>query len=238
MANLFKKRTTTLLVLLGLHWSLAGAQNSGSPGVPADFDTLQVHIQAEEIYKRAEYERAFFIYRNELAPIGDKYGQYMVGYMYLRGKGVTEDPVLASAWYRLAAERDTPEFVSARDQLMAALMPGDTARSDQLFIELRKEFGDLALLVRGIRNDYEALRDHRRSRLSFDDALPATANRPSRGPGTRSTEEYYEQVERRIQTRLKYIESRTDIAVTKGNIEPSDLRAIEQQVNEHLEKLD
>jgi len=227
-----------LLVLLSLHWSVADAQTSSSPGVPADFDTLQVHIQAEEIYKRAEYERAFFIYRNELAPIGDKYGQYMVGYMYLRGKGVTEDRVVASAWYRLAAERDTPEFVSARDQLMAALMPEETTRSDQLFVELRKQYSDLALLMHEIRNDYEALRDHRRSRLSLDNAMPVAVIRPSRNPGTRSAKDYYDQVERRMQARLKYVESRTDIAVTTGNIEPADLRAIEQQVGEYLETLD
>jgi len=206
--------------------------------VPADFDTLQVHIQAEEIYKRAEYKRAFFIYRNELAPIGDKYGQYMVGYMYLRGRGVAEDRVTASAWYRLAAERDTPEFVSARDQLMAALLPEETVRSDQAFVELRKQYSDVALLMHGIREDFETLRDHRRSRLLLNDAMRVDDLRPGRNPGTRSAEDYYDQIERRMRARLKYIESRTGIAVATGNIQTADLREIERQVGVHLESLD
>jgi hypothetical protein len=237
VADLLKKRTAILLVLSSLHWLVAEAQPSGSPGVPADFDTLRVHTQAEEIYKRAEYERAFFIYRNELAPIGDKYGQYMVGYMYLRGKGVAEDRVAASAWYRLAAERDMPEFVSARDRLMADLAPEDSARSDQLFVELRKQYSDLALLMHEIRKDYETLRLHSASGLSFNGAAPVTAIRSGRSPGTRSAEDYYEQIERRIKARLKYIESRTDIAVTTGDIQSADLREIQQQLDDHLEAL-
>ena len=100
-------RLTIFLALLAcLQPFVAAAQDPGSfPSVPITSKTLQVQQQAEEVFERTDYKRAFFIYRNELAPIGDKYGQYMVGYMYLTGKGVEEDIVAASAWYRLAAER-------------------------------------------------------------------------------------------------------------------------------------
>ncbi len=124
-------------------WAVSAQETSTFPGVPINAKTLRVQEQAEKVYERTQYERAFFIYRNELAPIGDKYGQYMVGYMCLAGKGVPEDRVAASAWYRLAAERGTNEFVRARDGLVKALDAEQKARSDRLFIELRKEYGDL-----------------------------------------------------------------------------------------------
>ncbi len=81
-----------LAVTACLFASLAAAQSTSSfPDMPVDAKTLRVFSQAEEVYERTDYDRAFFIYRNELAPIGDKYGQYMVGFMYLTGKGVEED---------------------------------------------------------------------------------------------------------------------------------------------------
>ena len=81
-----------LAIATCLFASLAVAQSTNSfPQMPVDAKTVRVQKQAEEVYERTDYERAFFIYSRELAPIGDKYGQYMVGFMYLTGKGVEED---------------------------------------------------------------------------------------------------------------------------------------------------
>ena len=75
------------------------AQQSGPfPGSPLDQATMRLGERVEELFDEKEYERAFFIYRNELAPIGDKYAQYMVGFMYETGTWVDEDPIRASAW--------------------------------------------------------------------------------------------------------------------------------------------
>ena len=73
------------------------------PGGETDRATLRTQERVEELYVSEAYERAYFIYRNELAPKGDKYAQYMIGYMHFAGTGVPEDPAKALAWYRFAA---------------------------------------------------------------------------------------------------------------------------------------
>ena len=68
-----------------------------------DTPLLRLQAKAEDLYRKGHWERAHFIYVNELAAKGDKYSQYMAGYMCMHGKGVKRDKVRASAWYRLAA---------------------------------------------------------------------------------------------------------------------------------------
>ena len=101
MGNCIKKLTICLGLALLVIPSLAAEQTDGGfPNVPTSMETLRVQQKAEALFERGNYERAYFIYRNELAPIGDKYAQYMLGYMHLTGKGATEDRVAATAWYR------------------------------------------------------------------------------------------------------------------------------------------
>lgn len=238
VSEVAKKLTTILLAALCLQGSIVGAQtNQGFPGISLNAKTLRVQEQAEEVYQRTDYKRAFFIYRNELAPIGDKYAQYMVGFMFLTGKGVDEDRVMASAWYRLAAERGTKEFVRERDKLMRTLDAQQTARSDQLFVELRKEHGDLIVLMNALRKDYEALQARTGSRLSSDSSPIAVIdlNRPT---GSGSGTEYYGRIERRIKARLAYISQHTQIEITDERTDSVSIDLIEAQVSQHLETLD
>ena len=231
-------RTVFLAFLLCLQPLLVVAQESSSfPGVPINAKTLRVQEQAEKIYERTDYERAFFIYRNELAPIGDKYGQYMVGFMYLAGKGVPEDRVAASAWYRLAAERGTKEFIRARDGLMKNFDATETARSNQMFIELRKECGDLALMLQAVRDDYELLRARTGSRLSADSRFLTIITRKGLGT-TQSGTEYYRRIERRIESRLEFIVRHVKIEIVDIDAGHVDLSLIEAKVNEYLDELD
>jgi hypothetical protein len=229
-------RLTIFLALLTcLQPIIAAAQESSSfPSVPLSPKTMQVQNQAEKVYLRTDYERAFFIYRNELAPIGDKYGQYMVGFMYLTGKGVPEDRVAASAWYRLAAERGIKEFVETSDQLMKSLDEEQTARSDQLFIELRKQYGDLALLMNAVKEDYETLRSRTGSRLSGDSSSLTIVN-PNSSGSVRSGAEFYGQIEKRMKDRLEFIAAHTRVEIV--DINSANLARVEASVNEHLEEL-
>ena len=72
--------------------AIASAQTYASfPGGDLDHATLRVQERVEELYVSGAYERAHFIYRNELAPRGDKYAQYMIGYMHFTGAGVPEE---------------------------------------------------------------------------------------------------------------------------------------------------
>jgi len=227
-----------LAFLLCLPSGVTCAQENGSfPNMPIDAKTLRVQDQAEEVYERTEYERAFFIYRNELAPIGDKYAQYMVGFMYLTGKGVEEDRIAGSAWYRLAAERGTREFVGARDRLMEILDEEEADRSDQLFLELRKQYGDLVLMLQALRREQEMLRSRTGSRAGSSDAIPMTIIRAN-GGSTTTGADYYGRIERRMRARLDYIRQQTRVEISDGNMITADLDAIERQVGEQLSRID
>jgi hypothetical protein len=204
--------------------------------MPIDAGTLRVQAQAEEVYERTDYERAFFIYRNELVPIGDKYAQYTVGFMYLTGKGVAEDRIVASAWYRLAAERGTKQFVQVRDQLMRSLDDAQRAESDRQFIELRKEYGDLVLLARAVRKDYDELRNRTGSRLSADGSSVTVLELDTNA--TRSGTEYYGRIERRMKARLAYIAKHTEIDIIDLDADSVDMEEVERQVAAHLSTLD
>ena len=108
--------------LVGLAWD-----EQAFPGAPLNVEAMQVREKAEASFEKDNFKRAYFLYRNELAPMGDKYSQYMVGYMHLVGQGVPADRATAAAWYRLAAERGTRQFVKVYKQLAVSLTPEQIA---------------------------------------------------------------------------------------------------------------
>jgi hypothetical protein len=236
----FHKPSAILAISAFFFASAVSAQSTNSfPEMPVDNATLRVQNQAEEVYERTDYKRAFFIYRNELVPIGDKYAQYMVGFMYLTGKGVEEDRVTASAWYRLAAERGTSEFIRARDQVMKTLDDVQQAESDRQFIELRQQFGDLALLTRAIREDYEKLRERTGSKVGADSSPVQVLDMDATGVA-RSGSEYYLRIERRMKNRLEYIAKHAEIGIIDldaNDVGSVDIDALERQVMVHLSEL-
>lgn len=153
-------RVLVALLALALCFSIpdtapARSNNGISAGVP-DPRILNLHAKADDLFERGEVGRAFFIYRNELVPLGDKYAQYMVGYMHLTGLATRQDRVAASAWYRLAAERGTPEFVALRDRLLAELTDEQRQGSDSLYRELHLEYCDLVILLTSIKRLHSA----------------------------------------------------------------------------------
>jgi TPR repeat protein len=161
MANNLKKtlQSTLLSVLfIALAGSMPAVADENFPGQEPDRQTLRTQEKADSLFEKGEYDRAMFIYREELAPRGDKYAQYMIGFMYLTGKGVPQDVAQASAWYRLAAERGQDVFVGARDELLAVFDENSRPFSDQAYRELRRELSDVALLSELIRADLQIFR--------------------------------------------------------------------------------
>ena len=153
------KCINTLLIAVTLFvCAPAMAQWAEFPTGDLDARTMRIQAKVESLYERGDYKRAHFIYSNELARQGDKYAQYMTGYMYLMGQGVAKDPVKASAWYRIAAERRAPEFIAVRDQVLQSLNDEQRARSDELFVELRKEYSDLVIIMGLLVEDLKALK--------------------------------------------------------------------------------
>lgn len=240
--NDVKTLSVKLIIALGcalclIPWVTAAQEASEFPGIRVDSKLLRVQDQAEKIFERTEYERAFFIYRNELTPIGDKYAQYMVGFMYLTGKGVPEDRAVASAWYRLAAERGTKEFVGASDALLAILDDEQRARSDRQFLQLRQQYSDLTLMLQEVRKEMKLLKERTGSRAASSDTMPMTVVVANQGRAISGTD-YYRRIEKRVQARLDYIESRTGIEIDDSHLVNVDLDAIEAQLNDYLLQVD
>ncbi len=197
-------------VLLCLTTPDAVAQEvSPFPGSAINTRTMKTQKKVDELYEQGEFQRAHFIYRNELAPIGDKYAQYMVGYMYLTGTGVDEDPLLGSAWYRLAAERNYKGFVDERDQILAAFSDVDLVRSDTLYLQLRRQYSDVVLLLELINDDLDVLANRTGSRLSGGGS-PVTIIDLRSGSSV-SADQYYGQVRNRIEARLKFMAKELDM---------------------------
>ena len=207
-----------------------------SSELSADFPnsrTMAVQDKVERIFDAGEFERAFFIYRNELAPLGDKYAQYMVGFMYHIGLGVEEDNVSAAAWYQLAAERDTREFVVVRDRLLHVMDQSDADRSRDLYRELHLRYCDLAVLLSSIKRNMQALQGGTTgSRLGGrSNSVTIVQGRVSKfGPGV----DYNANIEAELEARvllLKEISGFTDLSADPDQIDMHDL---ERRVRQYI----
>jgi hypothetical protein len=232
------KLKSLLAVALSLQLSVALGQASADfPGVPLESRTIRIQTKVEDLFERREYVRAHIIYRNELAVVGDKYAQYMVGFMYLTGKGVQKDAVMASAWYRLAAERHTPEFVAVRDRLMTAFDAVDVRRSDQEYVDLCLQYSDLVLMLELARKDVTMLNESTTgSRLSGGSRAVVIIN-PRLG-NVLSSDQYFLQIRKRLQSRLDFITDRVDIDKVDVNLGADELIALQQQVVQYLQTVD
>lgn len=195
-----------------------------SPGVP-DPRILSLHAKVDDLFRDGDVSRAYFIYRNELVPLGDKYAQYMVGYMHLTGLAVKQDKVVASAWYRLAAERGTPEFIQLRDQLLFELNEEERSRSDEIYQGLRHEYNDLVVLLASIKQLKQALRD-----LSADSALSPL-------PRRRESVRYHEQLERELERRLQMLVRLGGFTDIETDPDEIDIEQIERLVSAHIDGL-
>lgn len=232
------KSKLLLAVVFSLQLSVAlGQAPAGFPGVPLESRTIRIQIRVEELFVRHEYVRAHFIYRNELAVVGDKYAQYMAGFMYLTGKGVQKDAVMASAWYRLAAERQAPEFVAARDRLMSTFDAVDVGRSDQEYIGLCLQYSDLVLMLKLARKDLTILNESSTgSRLSGGSRSIVIIN--PRLSTVVSSDQYFRRISKRLQSRLDFITDRIEIDKVDANGVADELIALRQQVMQYLKTVD
>jgi hypothetical protein len=221
------------LFLIFLISGLAVAANPDQM-VPKNSETLRLHEKAEKLYRDGHWGRAHFIYVNELAAIGDKYAQYMAGYMSLAGKGTARDAIRASAWYRLAAERGSPEFAAVRDQLLAAMTESDREASDAAYLELRQQYSDLVLVLRYLREEREALGSRQGNYLPTGDLVSVTIVDPATGTKvTRS--EYTRRMNERMQSRLDFITSMLGIDDVDPDMSDEEFEALAAKVDEYLQ---
>ena len=152
-------RLITLLSIAAMFivTSVAAMAADDFPGSKPDRRILKTQEKVDELFDKGDYERAYFIYREELVPLGDKYAQYMVGYMNIVGKGVPRDYVAGSAWYRLAAERGHEKFSRARDEVWELFSDEQRLQSDKKYAEIRMDYSDAMIIVGFIEKDLDAI---------------------------------------------------------------------------------
>jgi hypothetical protein len=202
------------------------------PGESADQRTLQTQKRVDELYAAGDYVRALFIFEKELAPRGDKYAQYMVGFMHLNGFGTPQDTATALAWYRLAAEREQEVLQQARDELAVTMTREQIEASNRIFVDLLKKMGDTTLLMRLIRQDMNTLEARTGTRIVGSEFTgPMLIYRRS---GVTEGPNFYRDVRRRLEARLNYLETKIEISDLPLESDNDELREFEEQIRSDL----
>ena len=232
-----KRINSLLIVLVLLVPTLAMAQWAEFPTGDLDSRTMRIQSKVESLYERGDYKRAHFIYSHELARQGDKYAQYMTGYMYQMGQGVDEDPVKALSWYRIAAERRAPEFMAVRDQLRQTLNDEQRSRSDQLYVELRKEYSDLVVIMELLVEDLETLSQARTGSRITGKASSVLTIDPKTGMPV-SADHLRNRDLRTAQVRLDFVTSRLDIDPIKADQANQQIDMLWERVRDYLSVVD
>ncbi len=232
---MIRVQTALWTAVFALLTCTANAQRAS--GLSADLptsQTLEIQTKVDDLFDAGEFERAYFIYRNELVPLGDKYAQYMVGYMLLSGMGVEQDDIAASAWYRLAAERNTPEFVAVRDQLLRGMSDEEMRRSNTIYLELRRKFCDLAVVLASIKRNREELKPRTGTRLK-NNSSSLTVIEMSSGGRSSSGAEFYRRINRRLLDRVQLLLETGEFPELGNDPTRIDLDVLERLVMEKVE---
>ncbi|MEE4329953.1 MAG: hypothetical protein V2J10_03745 [Wenzhouxiangella sp.] len=133
-------------VLLALTSAPATAQPEypGSRAYPYHEHTPSAHRmeRARRAYRAGWYFSAYHHYLSA-ARWADKFAQFNVGVMYLRGEGVDFDAGRGWAWIKLSAERGYPDMVRMADDLHAMLDETQRQQARSIYErELLPEYGD------------------------------------------------------------------------------------------------
>lgn len=195
----------------------------------------QLQAKVNQLYEDGKHERAYLIYRDELAAAGDKYAQYMIGYMTMMGQGVEQDPVTASAWYRLSAERGTPEFVMVRDEVLESFDGLQLEASNRRFMQLRRQYGDVALLLEQIRIDLMNLETAPGPAAKVGSTPSVIVDRRT---GLLFSADYYQKIRERLRTRLSMLARLTRIENFPTDPDEIEFGDIEPQVSAWLDRLE
>ena len=98
-------------------------------------------------YQAHDYAHAIAMYQ-VAASWAYKPAEYNLGVMYARGQGVTADLPRAMAWMALAAERNEPHYVDAREAIYAELSKEQFEQANVMWRNLKKTYGDEVALRR------------------------------------------------------------------------------------------
>lgn len=222
-----------ILICLGIA-TAALADEPSMSGTIIDARTLSIQEKVEMLFAAGKYQRAHFIYLHELAPIGDKYAQYMLGFMYEHGVGVDADAIEASAWYRIAAERGKQEFIDVRDRSLDWLADEEREKADARYYDLRLQFADAAVMYRLVRTNYDRLM-----------AVPTGTGIPGGGRSLTTLNSDLDAgetglltAERRLKTGLAYLSALLEQPTYNVNYTELDIDELGRDVEEYLAAVD
>ncbi len=206
------------------------------PGTTPDSRTIRLQESVDELYLAGNFERALFIYEKDLAPQGDKYAQYMVGYMYLHAQGAEQDKARAFAWYRLAAERGESVLQRPQRKLIDSMSAAEIARSNNILADLRDSIGDMKLVTELIEQDLQILKERTGSRVARSEySGPLIIIKPRGGTVGPN---YYHDVRVRLEVRLHYLDTRIEISDVASQIDDEKLRILQEKAKSELAALD
>jgi len=201
MTSLISRLAAVLLLAV----SMAALSQDGFPGGDASRNILKAQEKADSYFAKGKFDKAMLIYRDELAPVGDKYSQYMIGYMYLAGKGVQED----------AIQRENAQYVRICDGLLALFNDEQLSRSDQLYVGLRQDMGDMMLVHKMLQRDLQILRHRSGSELFLQAEIERGSSRFGR--------EEFDAAVSRIVSRIEYLERQMAVEKTLAESEKEEL---------------
>jgi len=100
----------------------------------------QTMLKAQTALDAGEYASAFALYQTA-AEWGHKGAQYVLGELYLQGKGVPQNPVMAYAWLDVAAEAPDRDFRKAKDRAANSLTPEQMTEATAMAKDLSDKYG-------------------------------------------------------------------------------------------------
>ena len=100
----------------------------------------QTLLDAQIALEKQDYPQAFVLYQTA-AQWGHKGAQYVLGELYLRGKGVERDAVVGYAWLEVASEAPDREFRKARTAAGKTLSDEQKQQADELAQKLVSTYG-------------------------------------------------------------------------------------------------
>jgi len=115
-------------------------ESDGRPGVK--FFTLGV-----QAFRKGDYRHAIDMYK-VAASWAYKPAEYNLAVMYFKGQGIPVDRPRGAAWMVLAAERGDLTYAKARDLMVTVLSRTEFAKTDEIWSELKRAYGDKVALRR------------------------------------------------------------------------------------------
>src|SRR5262249_33121114 len=127
----------------GTEQRLRGISSAESDARPGEY----YFMLGAHAFRNHDYAHAVGMYQVS-ASWAYKPAEYNLGVMYARGQGVAVDLPRAMAWMALAAERNEPHYVDAREAVYAELTKEQFEQANAMWREMKKTYGDEVALRR------------------------------------------------------------------------------------------